>query len=135
VEVPIGKYSVESVGISISGLIEEDDGLDDSFIILELGLEDIGNLRLRLGSEADGCSIELLGGWLVDEIAVDQLCLEGRVGQDMAGGGLPNFGESKNGKRFLEDLEERDIACFDCFEKILCLLLGCLRGLHLHSTC
>ena len=65
-----------------------------------------------------------MSGALVDELSVVEFCLEGGVGEDVAGGGLACLGEAKHGDGVLEEVEEGDIACLDRLEEALRSLLA-----------
>lgn len=110
VEVTIGENSMETIGVTISGLIQKSDGFGFVIFVLELSEEDVRDFCLRLRCLAYGGSVVFLGGWLVDQVTGHVLGLQCGVSQHMAGGGLAYLGEAEHGYGFIEEFKQGDIS-------------------------
>lgn len=75
VEISVGEDAVEPVCIAIARLVQEVNSFECTILISEADLEGIGDLCLRLSSEANFSGGILLSSWPIDEVSVLVLCL------------------------------------------------------------
>lgn len=109
-KVTVGENPMETIGVTISGLIQKCDGFGFVIFVLELSDEDIRDFCLRLRCKAYGCSVVFLSGWLVDQVAVHVLSLQCGVSQHMAGSGLAYLGEAEHGDGLIEEFKQGDVS-------------------------
>jgi hypothetical protein len=126
-KIPIWKYSMKTVGVSIAWLVEYGHSFKLILGISKFGLKYVGYLSFWLRSDSHCRSVVFLSRRPINKISVGDFSLERGVGEYVTRWCFTNFGKSEHCDCFIEKREERDVTGFYSFEEIFGFLLSSLE--------